>query len=66
MNITKYMDDEIIIKRGIDVLIKELGPIEALRFINIPKKKRMESVKRHKDWQKILDKDRFFAEVFKK
>lgn len=66
MNILKYLDDEIVIKKGIDVLIKELGPIEAVRFINIPKRKRMESVRRHKEWQKSLDKETFFVEVFKK
>lgn len=66
MNILKYLDDEIVIKKGIDVLIKELGPIEAVRFINIPKRKRMESVRRHKEWQKYLDKETFFVEVFKK
>ena len=66
MNIVKYLDDEIVIKKGIDVLIKELGPIEAIRFINIPKRKRMESVRRHKEWQKSLDKESFFTEVFKK
>jgi len=46
------------------VLIKELGPVEAIRFINMPKKKRMESVKRHREWQKLLDKNRFFKEAF--
>jgi hypothetical protein len=66
MNNMKYMDDEIVIKKGIDVLIKELGPIETIRFINIPKSKRMESVRRHKEWQKSLDKEIFFKEIFKK
>ena len=65
MNIEKYLDDEKVIKKGIDVLIKELGPIEAIRFINIPKKKRLESVRRHREWQKSLDKEIFFGEVFK-
>jgi hypothetical protein len=66
MNNMKYMDDEIVIKKGVDILIKELGPIEAIRFINIPKRKRMESVRRHKEWQKSLDKGIFFTEIFKK
>jgi hypothetical protein len=46
------------------VLIKEFGPVEALRFMTLPKKKRVESVRRHRKWQKLLDKDRFFDEVF--
>jgi hypothetical protein len=39
---------------------------EAIRFVNLPKKKKMESVRRHREWQKLLDKDRFFSEVFEK
>jgi hypothetical protein len=58
------MDEDIVIKKGMEVLINELGPVEAIRFITIPKIKRMESVRRHKEWQEMLDKDRFFDEVF--
>lgn len=60
----KYLDEEIIIQKAADALIKALGPVEALRFINLPRKKRIESVKRHREWQKALDKTRFFDEVF--
>ena len=64
MRTERYMDEETVIKKGVQVLIKELGPVEALRFMNLPKKKRMESVRRHREWQKLLDRDRFFDEVF--
>ena len=64
MRVVKYMDEDTVIKRAVEVLIKELGPVEALRFINMPKKKRVESVKRHREWQKTLDKTQFFNEVF--
>lgn len=64
MKAIKYMDEELVIKKAIDVLIKELGPVEAVRFITLPKKKRLESVKRHRQWQSYLDKGKFFAEVF--
>jgi len=40
--------------------------VETIRFINLPKKRRLESVKRHREWQKLLNKDRFFDEVFGK
>lgn len=53
-----------VIQKGIDALVKALGPVEAMRFINLPKRKRIESVKRHREWQKHLNKDRFFDEVF--
>lgn len=65
MNKVKYLDEEIVIKRAIEVLIKELGPVEAIRFVNMPRRKRIESVRRHREWQKLLNKDQFFKEVFK-
>lgn len=64
MKAVKYMDEEAVIKKAMDALIKELGPLEAVRFITMPKKKRVESVKRHREWQKYLDKDRFFDQIF--
>ena len=64
MRTVKYMDEEKVIKKAMQVLIKELGPVEAIRFITIPKSKRIESVKRHREWQKMLSKDIFFNEVF--
>ena len=63
MKAIKYMDEELMIKKAIKAQIVELGPVEASRFINMPKKKRIESVKRHREWQKHLDKDRFFDQV---
>ena len=64
MKNVKYMDEDIVIKKAIETLMRELGPVETARFINMPKKKRMESVRRHREWQKLLDKDKFFDEVF--
>jgi hypothetical protein len=64
MRTTKYMTEEDVVRKGMEVLIRELGPTEAIRFVNIPKKKRLESVTRHRGWQKLLDKDDFFEEVF--
>ena len=64
MNTAKYIDEERVIRRGVEALVRELGPIEAIRFLNIPRKKRIESVKRHREWQSTLVKDEFFAAVF--
>ncbi len=64
MNKVKYMNEEVIIKKAMGILIKELGPVEAIRFITMPKIKRMESIKRHREWQKMLNKNSFFNDVF--
>jgi hypothetical protein len=64
MKSAKYMDEENIIEKGIDILIKGLCPVQAIRFMNIPKEVKIESVKKHRLWQKQLDKDKFFKKVF--
>jgi len=64
MRAVKYMDEEVMVQKAIKVLIGELGPIEANRFISMPRKKRIESVRRHRQWQKHLDKEDFFDRVF--
>ncbi len=53
-----------LIKKSIKVLMEKLGPVETIRFVNLSRKKRMESVRRHREWQKMLDKDKFFNEIF--
>ena len=62
----KYMNEDTLIRKSIEVLMEKIGPVEAIRFINIPRKKRIESVRRHRQWQKMLDKNKFFDEVFGK
>ena len=64
--VAKYMDEDELIRKSIEVLMEKIGPVEAIRFINIPRKKRIESVRRHRQWQKMLDKNKFFDEVFGK
>ena len=57
-------DEERLITRAVDVLVKELGPVEAGRFLSLSKKKRIESVKRHRKWQAKLKPEIFFDRVF--
>lgn len=59
-----FTDEEQLITKAVDVLVKELGPVEASRFLALPKKKRMESVKRHRQWQAQLQPGEFFDRVF--
>ena len=66
MKVAKYMDEDALIRKSIEVLMEKIGPVETIRFMNIPRKKRIESVRRHREWQKILDKDKFFDEIFGK
>lgn len=53
-----------VIKEAMGALIEELGPVEAIRFVTMTERKRTESVKRHREWQKLLDEDTFLDEIF--
>ena len=59
-----FTDEEQLITKAVDVLVKELGPVEASRFLALPKKKRIESVKRHRLWQAQLQPESFFDRIF--
>ncbi len=66
MKAAKYMDEAALIKKSIEVLAEKVGPVETIRFISMPRKKRMESVRRHREWQSMLDRNKFFDKVFGK
>ncbi len=60
----KYLGEEDILLKGVTILLKELGPVETTRFLNMPRKKRLESVKRHREWQKGLKKKEYMEKLF--
>lgn len=64
MKASVFTDEEQLITKAVNVLVKELGPVEASRFLGLPRKKRVESVKRHRQWQAQLQEGEFFARVF--
>ena len=64
MKAEKYLNEDDLVRKAVDILIQKLGPIETARFINITQKRWIESVKRHRQWQKQLGKDNFYDEVF--
>jgi hypothetical protein len=52
------------IRRGLEALMAALGPVETVRFLTLPQRRRIESVRRHQQWQASLDQDWFFDQVF--
>ena len=64
MKLTKTVPDNDLLKKGIEIFFRELGKVDAIRFLSIAREKRVESVKRHKKWQQTLDKDTFFDDIF--
>jgi hypothetical protein len=59
-----YLAEDELVKRGLNALMKALGPIETVRFLTMPRAERLESVKRHRQWQATLDQEQFFDKVF--
>jgi hypothetical protein len=64
MKMTKSVPENDLLKRGVEILFRELGKYDAIRFLTIPREKRIESVERHRKWQDTLNKDAFFDDVF--
>ena len=60
----QYIEEDKLLKKGVDILMEKLGPIETSRFLSFPSHKRIETVKRHQKWQSQLDKEKYFDEVF--
>ena len=59
-----YLREDEMIRRAVEALMGTLGPIEAVRFLTLPRQRRLDSVMRHRQWQDSLNKDRFFDRVF--
>jgi hypothetical protein len=59
-----YLQEDEMIRRAVEALMKSLGPVETTRFLALPRQRRLDSVRRHRKWQAGLDKDRFFDQVF--
>ena len=64
MKTNMFLTEELLMTRAVETLINTLGPVETFRFLSMPRKKRIESVRRHHLWQAGLEKDTFFNKVF--
>jgi len=60
----KEMPDKELIEKGTEILFKELGYVNAFRFLSMPRDKREESVERHRKWQESLEQNNFYNDVF--
>lgn len=64
MKMLEYLPEDELVQRGLDALMKALGPIETTRFLTLSRGPHLESVKRHRQWQAALDQPLFFDQVF--
>lgn len=59
-----YLQEEELVRRAITVLLRSLGPVETTRFLTLPRRVQVDSIRRHREWQETLDQDAFFDQVF--
>lgn len=59
-----YLQEDEMIRRAVETLLRALGPVEATRFLALPRKRHLDSVQRHREWQDTLDQEVFFRQVF--
>ena len=64
MKTQMYLPEEKNIERALNALMRALGPVETIRFLTMPRRRRIESVRRHRQWQAKLDQKQFFDAVF--
>ena len=64
MSSETLMTEERLIRQATDVLIENLGIMEATRFLTLSREGRPEPVERHRAWQRERDKEAFLAEGF--
>lgn len=66
MKNTILLDEDKLIQKAISILNETLGSVETARFLNLKKNtNRLDSVERHRDWQKKLKREELFDRVFK-
>ena len=64
MKACHVLDENVLVQRGVSVLIKKLGAVDAKRFLSLAVNRREDSVKRHRRWQNGLDEKVFYNDVF--
>lgn len=64
MKTTRYLTEDELIEQALKALVKAIGPIETARFMTLRRTRRLDSVKRHRRWQKLLRQTEFFNQVF--
>lgn len=64
MRPNEFINEDELFNKAIRLLTEKLGPLETSRFLSIASRKRIESVKRHQQWQSKLNKEKLFKEIF--
>jgi hypothetical protein len=66
MKSNNVIQENTLIHKALTVLIKNFGVLETNRFLSIINNKKIDSIKRHQNWQDQLNKDDLFKKIFNK
>lgn len=64
MTVHTFLSEEAMIERAVEALLQALGPVEAARFLALPRKPILDAVEWHRQWQATLDVDTFLDQAF--
>lgn len=64
MTVQTYLPEETMVERAVEALVKSLGPVEAARFLSLPRQRVLDYVHWHRQWQANLNQEGFFDVVF--
>jgi hypothetical protein len=65
MKTSAVMTEERLVRKAVQFLIEQFGPVETQRFLTLTPSKREESVKRHRNWQMGLNQKQFLAKAIR-
>ena len=57
MKSKSLMDQDKLVERAVEILMRDLGPIETTRFLALLPARKIESAKRYRAWQSKLEKN---------
>ena len=64
MKKTRILDQDLLLQKAAEILMRELGPVEAARFFALMPEKQSDAVARHRNWQKKLNSKEYLDLVF--
>ena len=64
MKSSQLLKEDVLVQKAVAALMEKLGPVETSRFLAMDRSRRTESVRRHRRWQKQLDRKTFLDTVF--
>ena len=60
-----FLAEHELIEKALQTLTQALGPLEALRFLQLQRQRQLDAVEYHRQWQDTLDEHSLFEQLAK-